>query len=317
MAEQSVFFGGRQSSGLSNLLLFLNLLGIIIIIILLLWWWPQYWGRGAQVIGGTAVPGQGGNIIIDTCCDGGSRDCPGDKTEDCKDYCKKIDPSGGSTYTSCIRERCGPPPGDGSCKDKCHDRYPTNSLMESECIRVECDDAGGCPEDCWKRYSTNQQAYQTCLRTECQPPPPPTENCEDYCKTVYGSPGMENYYQQCLRERCDQQPTGTVGHPKQPDCKDSDGYNLAAAGKVVYGDETHSDTCYSSTEVTEWVCDKDGKPQERREPCEGRCAYGACVPGGGTTTPQNDPCTTYCQQAYGTSGSQYVQQCIQQHWCPT
>jgi hypothetical protein len=284
MAEQSVFFGGRSPSGLTNLLLILNLLGIIIIIVLLLWWWPWYWGHGHGIVkdGATVGSAPGGNIIIDTCCDGGRTDCP-----------------------------TPPPPPGKTCQQNCNDRYGAGTTAAQTCVRDEC-----CEDSCKQRYAGTSY-YDQCVRTECgptPPPPPPTETCEDYCKTVYGNPGMENYYQQCLQERCN--PGATPPPPPPPDCRDSDGYNLATAGKVVSGGKSYPDSCVSSTEVKECVC-RNNEVVCKEEPCQGVCEKGRCVP---TTTPppptSNDPCREYCQNAYGTSGTQYVDQCVQQHWCP-
>lgn len=308
MPEQSVFFGGKQSSGLTNTLLVLNLVGIVVIIILLLWWWPWYWGHGrAAVVGGTATPGPGGNIIIDTCCDGGrTPDCPNGGKKTCEEECKESTGGNQAAYDKCVQSRCKPPTTQ-TCQDTCNNRYGAGTTAADACIRDEC-----CEDSCKQRYgSTNY--YSECVRTECGTPPP-TETCEDYCKTVYGSPGMENYYQQCLRERCNGKTTSSTTTTTVPDCRDSDGYNLGTAGKVVSGDQTYSDTCYSATEVTEYTCDGD-EVKMRREPCQGKCEYGRCVPGT-TTTTSNDPCREYCEQAYATSGASMIDQCVQQHWCP-
>lgn len=278
------FLGGKHPSGLTNLLLFLILLGVIIIILLLMWRW--WWWHGIDVGGGKVIEtsGGGGITINAACCpETGRPECP--KPEwSCEDACKQRFPTDPRSAEQCIRQKCQQEP---SCEDKCKDRYPTDTAMAAECVRMECDGGDGCQRGCWTRYGTaGQQQYWECVRRECEQPP--VEDCEDYCKTVYGSPGMENYYQQCLRERCEQQPTGTVGYPKPPECRDSDGYNLGTAGKVVFGDETYTDSCYSTTEVTEWVC-RDGKPYERREPCPGRCQYGACVETSQTSTAPTSP----------------------------
>jgi hypothetical protein len=300
MADQSVFFGGKQSSGLTNTLLFLNLIGIIIIIILLLWWWPWYWGHGkAAVVGGTAVPGPGGNIIIDTCCDGGSRDCPDGKPS-CEEDCKMATGGSQAAYEKCVASRCRPPPTE-TCEDNCYNRYGKGTTAAENCVKTEC-----CEDSCKQRYGGTNY-YSECVRTECGTPPP-TETCEDYCKTLYPGPAYEQYYQQCVRERCNGKTTTT----DKPDCRDSDGYNLGTAGTVVADGTTYSDTCYSSTEVTEYTCD-DGEMKMQREPCQGRCEYGRCVPGTTTT----DPCEEYCKQIYGSPGmEQYYQQCVQQRQCP-
>jgi len=299
MAEQSVFFGGRSPSGLNNLLLILNLLGIIIIIVLLLWWWPWYWGHAHGIVkDGTGVAtSPGGNIIIDTCCDGKTTGCPTPPppSDDCKSTCARLDPSGGTAYQACVEKRCGPtPPPPGTTPPP-----PTTS----------------CKDSCTNKYGAGTTATQTCIRDEC---------CEESCKERYG--GMTgNYYSQCVQTECNQ-PTPP---PSPGPCQDTDGgldYNTI--GAVYTGQGTAPacrDKCGNSLDLQECRC-LDGKSDVEPYRCPNGCEDGRCVP---TTTPppptyqppppsttSNDPCTEYCQNAYAASGPTFVQQCITEHWCP-
>ncbi len=320
------------------------------------WYWGGRGVRVSGDGGGSSyAPAPGGSVIINTACcpETTGRECP-DGKKTCEEECKEMTGGSRTAYESCLKSRCGK--GEKTCEDLCNDkygkgttaaqgcikdncdgddcqkdcekRYPADSVKMLDCIQRECNPPGdGCEDDCRERYATIGTQYvqeciqrecdscegrcsqrygagttaaQACIQSECNPPP---SSCEDDCRSRYSSPELQNYQQQCIRD-CN-----------PPDCKDSDGYNLATAGKVVYGDETHSDSCYSASTVTEWTCD-DGKPKESREPCQGRCEYGRCVPtstSGGTTQP--DPCRDYCEMAYSNSPTM-IEQCVQQHWCP-
>lgn len=270
MAKGERFYMEKHSSMFTNILLTLILVGIVVIILLMLFWFPSYWGYGAAVVGEDGrVLETGGRVVINAaCCDGGTRDCPTPGNGD-----KPVCGSDGRIYRSEAEarragvqvvpmEECK----EDTCEDRCYEAYPYGTLAQSQCVDA-CAPGDPCEEKCAQRYTTGTTAYMTCVQTECREPGDP---CEERCGH-YGQ--GSSMYDSCMYECRNPGQTTTTS---EPDCRDSDGNNLEMPGKLVYGDQTFVDHCYSATEVVEYTC-RDGQPHERREVCEGRCSDGRCV----------------------------------------
>ena len=195
-SDQKFFIGGRSSSGLTNLLLFLLCIGVIVIILLMLFC-PR-WGcwRGTKVIGtdGRVYDG-GGNVIINSaCCDGGTPrtpgcpQCPPCDGQTCEEGCRQYSASP-EKYKYCM-ERCNPP---GTCTDRCENIYQTcqkgttattayvNCAEQRRLCIQECNPPQTCEEGC-RQYANYPDKYKVCLN-ECNPP----QTCEDSCRQKYAN----------------------------------------------------------------------------------------------------------------------------------